>query len=266
MFRIQDIKNGEDYIVAFKVIEKQYIDNIVNQGQFYFSLIEDYRKMEGEGNQEIGDRYEASLTTRISEYIKIGGNYEEIHGPNAGNNIRINANQCAFCFYMIGLNSYDNEADNKYRFCIPYSELKNICKDKGGIENCAIIIFDRNTIKKIYSGLKAKGFFFKGSEVVYDDFNYIPENPDVNSWQYALECCFHKRKKHAYQNEFRIVALNDKKEPISDLFIEVGENEIQVIDLKDYCNFCSYIEVTASEVSNNITGVYFSIGHSLEPV
>lgn len=266
MFRIQDIKGTGDHIIAYKIIEKQYIDNVVNRGQIFFGLLDDYRRMEEDGKHEIGDFHEAALTNYIYEYIEIDGSYEEIHGPNAGNNIRMNANQCAFCFYMIGLKSYDNGSDGRYRFCIPYSELKKICKDKGGIENCAIIVFDRDTITKIYNSLKVRGLPYAGGKIIYDDFNYIPEHTDIHSWQYALECCFHKQKQYAYQNEFRIVALNDKKEPIKDLLIDVAENEIQVLNLKDGCNFCSCIEVTSNKVSERIVKVRFNIEHTLEAV
>lgn len=266
MFDVQDINGNDDLIIAYKIVEKEYVDRIVNLGHIFFSLVENYRRMEQQDKHEIGDRYEAGLTNYISEYIKLDGKYVEIHGPNVGNNARINANQCAFCFYMVGLKSYDCGVDGKYRFRIPYSDLKKICKDKGGIGNCAIIVFDSNTITKIYDSLKSRGFLYEGGKVIYDDFNYIPKYKDIDSWQYALECCFHKLNCYSYQNEFRIVALNDERRPIADLFIDVDENEIQVLELKDGCDFCSCIEMEAKMISDKIVGVSLHIEHSLETV
>ena len=265
MFRIQDIKGTGDHIIAYKIIEKKYIDSIAKRGQIYFGLLEDYRKMEDQGKHEIGDCYEAALTNKVHEYINIGGEYQEIHGPHAGNNIRINANQCAFCFYMVGLKSFIHEADDRYRLCIPYHELKVLCKDKGGIENCAIIIFDSDTVIKIYDALKGRGFHYAGAKIAYDDYDYIPKC-DIKSQDYALEYCFHKLKQYAYQNEFRIAVLNKEKEPIKDFFIDVEENEIQVLDLKDGYDFCSYVKLTPNIISEKIVEVKFDMEHTLEAV
>lgn len=164
MFDIQNIKGTGDHIIAYKIIEKKYIDNIVNRGQIYFGLLENYRRMEQQDKREIGDFFEAALTNYIAEYIMIDGSYEEIHGPNVGNHIRINANQCAFCFYMVGLKSYNKGIDDKYRFRIPCSDLKKMCSDKGGIENCAIVIFDSVSIAKIYKSLKDRGLPYRGGK------------------------------------------------------------------------------------------------------
>ena len=171
MFRIQDIKGNGDHLIAYKIVEKKYIDNIVNLGQIYFGLLEDYRKMETQKKHEIGDSFEAAQTIKISSYININGEYEQLHGSIAGNNIRINANQCAFCFYMVGLKSFENKGDDEYSYFIPWQELDMICRDKGGIENCAIIIFSIDTIHKIYAELKKRGFNYAGSKVKYDDYD-----------------------------------------------------------------------------------------------
>ena len=64
--------------------------------------------------------------------------FEEIHGHKTGNNIRINANQCAFCCYGIGLKRFGKESETKYIHEIPESLLTELCRDKGGVENCAI--------------------------------------------------------------------------------------------------------------------------------
>lgn len=264
MFKIQNIKGTGDHIVAYKIIEKKYIDNMVNRGQIYFGLLEDYRRMEQYGKHEIGDYYEAALTNNIYEYILIDGSYEEFHGPNVGNHIRINANQCAFCFYMVGLKSYNKGIDGRYRFRIPCSDLEKMCNDKGGIENCAIVIFDRASIKKIYKRLKSMGLLYRGGKIIYDDLNYIPENTDTWSSKYALECCFHKQKQYTYQNEFRIAVLNREKKPIDDLFIEVEEKEFQVLTLKEGCDFCSCIAVKPNKKSEKIVEVSFHIEHTLK--
>ena len=62
MFRIENIKDNDDFVVFFKIIEKKYINNFLKEGQIYFGLLDDYRKMEGQGQQSVGDSYEASFT------------------------------------------------------------------------------------------------------------------------------------------------------------------------------------------------------------
>lgn len=265
MFRIEDIKGNNDCIIAYKIVEKQYVDSIVNRGQIYFGLLEDYRRMEAEGKDSIGDRCEASLTSQIMECIGDSkGNYIEIHGPNAGCNIRINANQCAFCCYMVGLKSFEKGTDGKYRLRISYSDLKRICEDKGGVEKCSIIIFDLNQIIKMYDSLKEKRLPYAGYKIMYDDYDYIPQNKDIKSPGYALECCFHKQKKYAYQKEFRIAALNTDQKPIDDLFIAVEENDFQVAELKDGYDFCCCVEVQAREISPKVVEVELNFEHTLE--
>lgn len=54
MFQVENIKDNDDYLFAYKIVEKQFIDNIVNKGQIYFSLLEDYRLMAQQNKCEIG--------------------------------------------------------------------------------------------------------------------------------------------------------------------------------------------------------------------
>ena len=73
------------------------------------------------------------------------------------------------------------------------------------------------------------------------------------------------KKKYAYQNEFRIVAINNKKAPIDDLFIKLEEDEFQVIELKNGCNFRSLINISANNISTKKVEVEFKMQHFLEP-
>ena len=263
MFNVDDISGIGDHILAYKIVEKKYVENIVNRGQIYFGLLENYRRMENISGNSIGDRYEASLSTMIAEYIKIDGKYVEIHGPTTGCNARINANQCAFCFYMVGLKAFDKCTDGRYTYTISSSDLDVLCQDKGGVENCAIITFDINTIGKIYDELKQRKLYFASNKVIYDDFHYKPENP-IDSWKYAIECAFHKLKIFSYQNEFRIVALNTAKQPIDDLFIDVTPDDFQVLSLKSGHDFCSNIELQVSPIDDKIVGVHFTFSQNLQ--
>ena len=176
MFRIEDIKNNDDYVVFLKIIEKKYINNFLKEGQIYFGLLDDYRKMEGQGQQSVGDSYEASLTQRVQIYIGFNdSDFEEIHGHEAGNNIIINAKQCAFCCYAVGLKSFDKESETKFIHEIPASLIAEMCRDKGGVENCAIIIFDVEFIHQILDALKSKKLYYMSKKVMYDDYDYIPQ-------------------------------------------------------------------------------------------
>lgn len=263
MFDVSRIKENDDKIFAFKIVEKKYVDSIAKHGQIYFNLLENYRIMGSNDMTEIGDFTEATLSKNIYQYIEIDGEYEEIHGVNAGYNSRVNANQCAFCFYMIGLKNYVKESDNTYRHIIPAKDLELFCKEKGGVENCAILIFDRNLIPRIYSELRNRNLSYAGNQIAYDDFYYIPKN-ETNSLAYALEVAFHKSSRLKYQHEFRIVALNTNKAPINDLFIPVYPGDFDVIDLEPNCDFYSVVTVDEREPSEGVHEVCFSALHSLE--
>ena len=247
MFRIKDIKENNDDIIFFKIIEKKYVRNYVEDGQIYFGLLADYRTMEESGQENIGDSFEASLSRKVLIYIgneKTG--FEEIHGRNVGNNIRINANQCAFCFYGVGLKRFQEEDQIRYVHEIPESLLKEFCKDKGGIDNCAIIIFDDNLVHKILSVLKSRNLPFMSKRIIYDDYEYIPKY-DIHTAEYSLECCFHKRKRYEYQNEIRVAVLNKNNQPIKDFFVDIDENDLQVLELKSGCCFRCEVDIKAKE-------------------
>lgn len=218
--------------------------------------------MESRDKSDIGDSYEAALTNQVTQYMDIDGEWVEIHGQNAGNTIRINANQCAFCFYMVGLNSFEKCTENKYRFLIRHSILEKICADKGGVENCSIVIFGHDTIHGIYKALQARNLRYAGRKVVYDDLNYQPKH-EIGSWQYALECCFHKRKKYAYQNEFRIAALNTQDSAIDDLFVESAKQDFQVVMLKPGCDFQCNVDMHYEKLTDKAVNVSFNFTHSL---
>ncbi|MBQ9414765.1 MAG: hypothetical protein IJU16_06545 [Clostridia bacterium] len=106
MFELKDIQDNNDQFLFFRIVEKRYADKLVKEGQIRFGLLEKYREQGRKDMEEIGDRYEACLTTQVAEYIKIDGEYHEIHGPKAGYNMRINANQCVFCCYYAGLKDF----------------------------------------------------------------------------------------------------------------------------------------------------------------
>lgn len=263
MFNLKDIRDREDAFLFYKVIEKQYVKSLTEQGEIYFGLLEKYREMEQQNMKEVGDRREASLTTLVREYINIDGKYCEIHGPNAGYNIRINANQCAFCCYYAGLKNFTQLGENRYQLVLSASDIATICADKGGEENCAIAIFDSKVIHKIYDVLKNRHFPYAGQKVTYDDYAYRPKH-DIHSPEYAIECTFHKSKKYAYQKEFRIAALNYERAPISDLFIHVDDKDFDVIELKKGHNLKCNIEFDAQNVDERKVAVHFKIRLSLE--
>ncbi len=248
MFKVENIRENDDYVIFFKIIEKKYITNFQQDGQVYFGLLKDYRKIENEGQQEIGDFCEASLTRKTQIYISIpDGKYERIHGDKAGNNIRINANQCAFCFYALGLKRFDKKSETKFIHKIPTDLLEKLCRDKGGVENCVIMVFYDDFIHKIIDEINKKGLPCAANRVLYDDYEYIPQF-DINSNEYALECCFHKRAKYKYQNEFRIVTLNNKDEPLKDLYVDVAPDQLQFLEVKNNQDFICEINLNVQEL------------------
>lgn len=255
--RIQD-EHFNDFIFGYKIVEKAYVQNIVEHGQIYFGLLRNYRKMEQESKSAVGDSCEATVTKRIQQYLYIDDKFVEIHSQNVGYNCRVNGNQCVFCLYSEELKSFKRLSENKYQYTIPYSTIEAICRDKGGVGNCAIIVFKANTIKKIYDALKKKKLRFDSQKVVYDNFDYIPINKKIGSPEYALECCFHKDKKYAYQKEFRIAVLNTEDNPIDDLFIPVDPDELQVVELVDGFEFQCLVDVSAE--------VRFDYTHTLKAV
>lgn len=262
---IQDSEHFDDFIFAYKIVEKAYVQNIVEHGQIYFGLLKNYRKMEQESKSAVGDNCEATVTKQVRQFLYINGQWVEIHGSNAGYNSRVNANQCAFCLYSDRLKSFEKLSENKYRYIIPYSVIDAICKDKGGVDNCAIIIFDNSAIRKIYDALRARNLQFSSQKVIYDNFNYIPQNKEIGSPKYALECCFHKDTKYAYQKEFRIAVLNTEDKAIDDLFISVAPGDFHVMELVEGFEFQSLLEVSA-ELTDKIAPGYFKCSHTLKAV
>lgn len=250
MFNVDHISEGHDSIIAYKIVERRFVDNIIKDGQIYFGLLKNYRKMETENMHAIGDGQEAALTTKIAEYLQIDGTYIEFHGPNAGNNSRISAGQCAFCFYLVGLKSCTKKSPVSYSHILPYSVIKTICADKGGVDNCVLLLFDANVVQKIYSALKHKGLYFGARRIIYDNFEYIPEH-DITSKAYALECTFHKSEEYSYQNEFRISVLNTQDAPITDLYIDVSPDDFNVLELKENHDLCCSVELEITHTGCN---------------
>lgn len=249
MFNISNIKGTDDYLIFFKIIEKKYCNNLIKDGQVYFNLLSFYRELEKvKGKTSIGDQNEGLLTKQINEYIGYAGDYYQIHGEQSGYNVKIDSNQCAFCTYAIGLKKFTLDCKNNYYHKIPYSVIRDICKDKGGVDNCILVVFDIDIINKICNTLKGKRSFCRGP-VIYDDFYYIPKN-DIDSTQYALECCFHKESKYKYQQEYRIAAINDKKHPIDDLYISVTKNDFDIIELKENRDFYCYLKVDSKQIES----------------
>ena len=124
------------------------------------------------------------------------------------------------------------------------------------------MIFDDEFIHEIKDKLKKKRLSFLSKKVSYDDYDYIPQF-DIHSKEYSLECCFHKRKKYNYQNEFRIAVLNTKDESIKDLSVDLAPNQLQFLELKNDCNFTCEINLKAQE-NGNICGVYYDISCFLD--
>ena len=249
MFNISDIKGTDDYLIFFKIIEKDYLQKLVKDGQVYFSLLSTIREMEqNEGKSSIGDKNECLLTKEIYEYIGYEGEYHQIHGPKSGYNAKINCNQCAFCSYALGLKEFMTEDNHNYYHKMPYSTIENICKDKNGIDNCVMVIFYRDIVDRVLDSLYGR-YSYNSGPVIYDDFHYKPQH-DINSEKYALECCFHKETKYEYQKEFRIAAINHTNHPIDNIYINVTENDFTIMELKENCDFCCSVKIDAERIED----------------
>ena len=170
MFNVSDIKGKDDYLIFFKIIEKEHLHKLIRDGQIYFSLLSTIRKMEKEqGKSSVGDKNECLLTKEVYEYIGYEGEYHEIHGPTSGYNAKINYNQCAFYSYAVGLKEFVSDDNHNYYHKIPYSTIENICKDKNGIDNCVMVVFDRDIVDRILGELYGHYSYYSGP-VIYDDF------------------------------------------------------------------------------------------------
>lgn len=264
-FDVKHIKDKNGYLMFFKIIENKYIDSLTSNGQIYFSLLSAYREMEKEGKTAIGDKTECSLTHKVSEYIICDGETYEIHGKTSGYNARVENNQCAFCFYALEMKDYDRIAENKLRHVIPYAILEKICKDKGGVSNCSISIFDDQVIHKIYSALCKKQIKYAGQHVEYDNFDYVPKH-DINSVEYSIEAAFHKLENYSYQHEFRIVAINHCHEPIIDLYIDVEKNNFNVIKLRKNMDFYSEITYNVVQEKEKYESIEFTTSSFLKDI
>jgi hypothetical protein len=114
--------------------------------------------------------------------------------------------------------------------------------------------FDVNSIRRFANLIDRDpgiplGRLKNDKKVSYDNYRYVPQF-DIHSKGYLLECCFHKRSKYEYQNEFRIAVLNTKDEPIGDLFVELEPDQLQFIELKKDHDFLCEINLDANEKGN----------------
>ena len=171
-FKINQIDKNE-HLFYFKIIENQYITNFIEQGQIYMGLLKKYRVMENqEGNCEIGDQFEAAFPNSMGAFIKINEKYEEISGVNVGNNIRSDMKQCIFSSYSQGIKDFEKIDEQTIVQVFSKEELYKICKEKGGIKNCSVIVFDTKLVLKIIDEIKKKNLYFMSKPIVYDDGNY----------------------------------------------------------------------------------------------
>lgn len=266
MFDIKNIKENNDYIIFFKIVEKQHLEKLVREGQVYFSLLSTYRELQKkEGKTSVGDKKEGLLTKKVEEYLGFRGEYHQVHGPASGYTAVIDANQCAFCCYAVGLKEFVPKDSRNFYHRIPYSTIEKICKDKGGVDNCVLLAFDVDVVDRICDKLYGRLLFCRG-KVLYDDYYYVPQH-DIRSLGYALECCFHKSSEYEYQNEFRIVAINNTNRNIDNLYIEVDKKDFSIIELKENHDFYCHVNVEAKEISgyaNKRQAVWFAFSFDLE--
>ena len=235
-FNINDFYKEAPFMFL-KLVEKEFVKNILNDGQIYFNLISNYRDLQNNQNKNaVGDKTECQLTTKISLFIEDhSGKCRAFHSKQ-GSKAFINSNQCAFCLYAVTPQMFkpigkNNQNIDENELCLDKVMFKKftdtIMSDK---KDGSFIIFRKNVIDKIVEELKKRNLSYGYGLVAYDNFDYIPEY-EINSQKYILECCFHKLEKYSYQNEYRIVALNTKKSPIDDLYITLEKEDFTLIDL-----------------------------------
>lgn len=211
-------------LILFKITKKDYINDIVNNGHFYFTLAHYFRSKACENpNSYIYDIDECSQTRKISMYIKHRSDdqYELLFDSRQGH-IAINNNQCLFCTYSVQKNvnrEVWNEGKGCYECVISSEIIGELCNNEN-IEDYGLLIFEfpYKTLEKINNKLADQKIIGARGHVVYDDHDFIPEF-EQDYIKNSIEVCFHKRKRFKSQNEFRIVAINKENKNLESVYI-----------------------------------------------
>lgn len=225
-------------IALFKITRKEYIEDIINEGHFYFTQAKYFRKMAHENPDSfIYDIDECSQSRRIESYIKNPTDDEYVPIFNASSNyhLAIDNNQCLFCTYSVQRTIYMDSWDSIkkcYKSIVPSCVISELC-NQGDINDYGLLIFEfpYKTIEKINQEFKKQHITGAHGHVVYDDNDYVPET-DIHSVEHSIEVCFHKRKRYLNQNEFRIIALNRYHEDLKSIYVgHLDEDEYSRYEL-----------------------------------
>ena len=190
-----------------KVTKTEYINDLTQHGNLYFSLAEEFRNRKRYGGKKY-DSEEGSLSTQYRLLVDFGNN-------NFGNrdtivdisHAKAKGNECIYCLKTI----YWDEVESN-QAVIPYDFFGDLIENDDWAEYSLLLI--KNTVgflDCVERAAKSQDFTYSFRSVEYDDHSFECLHP-LFSDTYAMETYFHKRKKFAGQAEDRLLLQNSNYE------------------------------------------------------
>lgn len=180
--------NGKivDSNILLKITKLEYAEEIL-AGKLYMNNLKYFRELEQEG---VGDEEEGAIYIGATgDLIYEGKVVAQIKNVNAYCDVPV------FCAISVPLREIE---DNKYVFSVPLNMIKEFMYDQNS-QYTAILINRYEFEKRINEALKKYELTAWMGKVRYvDDIELYPSEE-------RIKCAFRKRKKFAYQNEWRVV-------------------------------------------------------------
>lgn len=201
------------------------IDKIV-KGSFYMNSMKVYReRYYQEYDEEIGDPAEGMLYVDEGSFI-VYKEEIEVHPLQNSTIPTVNSDDYIFCMFGISRND-----------CFPFRFSDEQKKKWLEIYDTALLITDHDDfLKRINDAALSEGVEMKGGFVNYYDEKAGEIIPWISAVMKGLDSvAFFKRKRYAYQQEFRFTAPKGEKDHFE---LNIGDiSDIsEVFSLKDFFN------------------------------
>ena len=190
-------------ISGFPLFKFQTADIIekIQKGSFYMNSLKVYRdRYQTSGDEEIGDPFEGKIYVNNAQLIIPE---KSIIEP-CNNQVFSTPNEDDFVLCMFGINPQIHKS-----FCFNEDQKKKWLE----IYDTALIIKDQ---QEFFNRIKNKALEMN-IDIIGDFVNYYDDSiNDVTPFICSLlkgirNSVFHKRKKYAYQQEYRFTMVNNKK-------------------------------------------------------
>lgn len=230
---------AEKLVALLKIGKKEFQHHIYDDGQFYMTPSKYfYTKAQEDKDSMVFDLHESSFPRNtvftIGEESLTPFDVEDDYSTA----INLGINTCIFCCYAIMENQVKTEAGKTY-FTVPKELIKSFVGEQPPRDFEIIVLKTPSDIlQRIVSCATNLNLPIAVNRVCYDDHDFDCSlsllSEDIN--KFALELCFHKCKKYASQNEFRIAIVNSLDAAREDIKIgqlsSVEYSKFEIISLE----------------------------------